>query len=129
MVCSCSKSSGKFNYSSSANWKDKKANHSISELGSHLIFWNQGQLLAFKEDSLPYFTNDNEITFNILKNQDWLNAIKILDSIQTTWVQVIKHASEEQLEKWSAEIANLCAHNAYHTGQIVYIRKQNDWWE
>ncbi|MEO9891213.1 hypothetical protein [Aurantibacter sp.] len=46
-----------------ANWKNKKTDHSISELVSHLIFWNQRDLTAFKGDSLPSFNYDNNSTF------------------------------------------------------------------
>ena len=32
------------------------------------------------------------------------------------------------IKEWSSSVANISTHNAYHTGQIVYIRKRNGWW-
>ena len=39
------------------------------------------------------------------------------------WEKAIEEADEEKLEKWSEIIGHISTHNAYHTGQIVYIRK------
>ena len=44
-------------------------------------------------------------------------------------LQLIENGSEEQLSKWSDDIMNIAAHNAYHAGQILYIRKQKGWWK
>jgi hypothetical protein len=43
--------------------------------------------------------------------------------------QDIISEDEGMLNEWSSSIANMCSHNAYHTGQIVYIRKKNGWWQ
>ncbi len=37
--------------SEQANWKDSTQNHSICELVSHLIFWNERILIAFHGDT------------------------------------------------------------------------------
>ena len=112
-----------------SNWKDDLNNHSIGELVSHLIFWNERVLIAFQGDSLADFNDDNETTFRGFNTKDWPAAIIKLDSIQTKWEQLTEKATDSQLKEWSTEIANICAHTAYHTGQIVYIRKGNGWWK
>ncbi len=111
-----------------SNWKDSTDNHSIRELVSHLIFWNERMLIAFQGNTPPEFNDDNELTFRDLDREDWSYAVRKIDSIQVEWELVTENATEEQLIKWSSSVANICAHNAYHTGQIVYIRKQNGWW-
>jgi len=111
------------------NLKDSSGNHSIGELVSHLIFWNDRILIAFNGSTPQHFNNDNEITFTEFTTIDWKLAVAKLDSIQSKWEQSLENSTDEQLNKWSSEIANLCMHNAYHTGQIIYIRKQNGWWE
>ncbi len=111
-----------------SSWRDSTENHSIGQLVSHLIFWNERVLKAFQGNTLPDYNDDNDITFNQYNGEQWLLAIKKLDSIQTEWEQAVVKASEEQLNEWSSSIANVCSHNAYHTGQIVYIRKRNRWW-
>ncbi|MEB2776798.1 DinB family protein [Algoriphagus sp. D3-2-R+10] len=110
-----------------SNWKDSTANHSIGELVSHLIFWNERVLKAFKGDSISDFNEDNKVTFK--DKNEWETSIRKLDSIQLEWEELTEKATEKQLEEWSTEILNMTAHNAYHTGQILYIRKQNGWWE
>ncbi|WP_040495326.1 DinB family protein [Fulvivirga imtechensis] len=112
-----------------ANWKDSTSNHSIGELVSHLAFWNERILIAFHGNSPPDFDGNNELTFKTFNREDWNYAVQKLDSIQTAWEQAVDNATDKQLAEWSASIANICTHNSYHTGQIVYIRKKNGWWD
>ena len=114
--------------SEQANWKDSSENHSIAELVSHLIFWNSRVLKAFQGNTPPDFKEDNKVTFKALSEKDWDLSVKKLDSLQTTWEQLVEMATDLQLKDWSSSIANIGSHNAYHTGQIVYIRKRNGWW-
>lgn len=74
------------------------------------------------------FEIDNETTFKIHTEIEWQNLVNKLDSIQTEWEPLVLKATDEELTEWSKEIANIQAHNAYHTGQIIYIRKRNGWW-
>ncbi len=112
-----------------SNWKDSTENHSIGELVSHLIFWNEMNLKVFKGENVPEFNEDNKETFKKNNELDWSIAIKKLDSIQTEWERLIENATDEQIIEWHTEIANMTAHTAYHTGQIIYIRKQKGWWK
>lgn len=112
-----------------ANQKDTSGNHSISELVSHLVFWNERLLLGFHKKKAPEFNNDNEVTFKTFSEAEWDHSIKKLDSIQTAWEVSVEKATEAQLKEWSRSIANISTHNAYHTGQIVFIRKQHGWWD
>ena len=109
--------------------KDSTGNHSIGELVSHLIFWNERILIAFHGDSPPNFNDDNEITFTKFGGKNWTASVQKLDSIQSQWEHAVENATDTQLHKWSSSIANICTHNAYHTGQIIYIRKQHGWWK
>ncbi len=112
-----------------AKWKDSSSNNSIAQSLSHLIFWNRRVLKAFLGETVEDFREDNTVTFNQFNTQDWLLVVKTLDSVQEAWKQAVTQADEQQLLEWHTEILNMCAHNAYHTGQIVYIRKRNGWWE
>ncbi len=107
-----------------SNWKENTSNHSIAELVSHLIFWNETNLKAFKGDTPTNWDNDNEHTFKKFKATDWKIAVKKLDSIQTEWERVIEKATDDQIDEWKGEIASMSAHTAYHTGQI-----HNEWWK
>ncbi len=114
-----------------SNWKDSTDNHSIAEQVSHLIFYNELILKAYKGESYTDINDDeeNKETFKLYKGKDWQNAVKKLDSLQSEWENITKNATEEQIAEWNVEIANISAHTAYHTGQIIYIRKHNGWWE
>ncbi|MEA1786553.1 DinB family protein [Arenibacter sp. GZD96] len=112
-----------------ANWKDSAENHSIGELVSHLVFWNEMNLKAFKGEKTTEVTIDNKETFAMNSTKEWISAVEKLDSIQNEWEQLTQKASNQKLLDWSTEIANMTAHTAYHTGQIMYIRKRNGWWK
>ena len=66
-----------------SNWKDSTENHSISELVSHLVFWNQVNLRAFKGEDMSNFEVDNESTFITNTGSGWRALVDKLDSLQT----------------------------------------------
>ncbi len=112
-----------------ADWKDSIDTHSIRELLSHVVFWNEKILRAFRGDLAVDFNGDNESTFQKLDDLDWKSAVNKLDNIQTQWEEAVEKATEQQLKDGGSEIASMLSHMAYHTGQIVYIRKRNGWWQ
>ncbi len=113
-----------------ANWKDGNANHSIAQLVTHLVFWNQTQLAKFKGEKPPSYSGKNDETFAAnLSKGDWETAVRQLDAVLTDWEKAIESADEKKLQGWYDTIAHISAHNAYHTGQILYIRKQQGSWD
>jgi len=56
------------------------------------------------------------------------NVSSKLDSIQSELLQLIENSTESELSEFADDILSLAYHNAYHSGQIIYIRKQNGWW-
>lgn len=112
-----------------AAWEDGNANHSIAQLVSHLIFWNQTQLARFKGEKPPAYSGRNDETFRMnLDKGGWDAAVRELDRVLTDWEKAIESADDKKLESWYGTIAHISAHNAYHTGQILYIRKQQGSW-
>jgi hypothetical protein len=112
-----------------ASWKDSTSNHSIAEIVSHLIFWNERNLLNFQGRALPDYSGDNKETFTRYTSEDWSAALSKLDSIQTSLYTLVEKAEPDRLSEWSSDVANISSHNAYHTGQILFIRKMKGWWE
>ncbi len=112
-----------------ANWKDNTDNHSIGQLVSHLSFYSERVFSAFEANAMPDFAVKNEKTFIKLSDKNWEQAVKKLDSIQAQWYELVEKVTDEQIAEWGSTIANLCLHTAYHTGQIIYIRKKNGWWK
>ncbi len=111
-----------------ANWKEKGADHSIAELTTHLIFWNQQELSKFLDQPAPKFSGDNKETFSPVDKDSWPATVKKADSILISWENAIAAADEKKLEAWYEIIGHISMHNAYHTGQIVYIRKVQGSW-
>ena len=42
---------------------------------------------------------------------------------------MVETADDAQLGMWADELAHIGTHNAYHTGQIVLIRKLQGTWD
>ncbi|PWT79221.1 MAG: DinB family protein [Bacteroidetes bacterium] len=112
-----------------ASWRDGNANHSIAQLVNHLIFWNKDQLAKFKGEKQADFSGNNDETFaaSVDKNA-WNAAVKQLDDVFSEWERVIEAADDAKLQSWYNTISHISTHNAYHIGQIIYIRKQQGSW-
>ena len=74
------------------------------------------------------FDIDNDTTFLIYTEKEWKNVTSKLDSVQMEFDNWAENATEEQLSEEAPNILTMVSHNAYHSGQIIYIRKQNGWW-
>jgi uncharacterized damage-inducible protein DinB len=111
-----------------ANWTDGKGNHSIGQLTAHLIFWNERLLMQFRGEKLPSYNGNNDETFTRFDKNSWEATVKKLDDVLTQWEKEIANADETNLTKWYSSIAHMGTHNAYHTGQIIYIRKLQGSW-
>ena len=111
-----------------ANWKDASDNHSIAQLTNHLIFWNKQELDKFNGVKQDPFNGNNKETFTPVTQQTWSATVQRLDSVLTAWEVAVKNADEKKLNTWYSTIAHIGTHNAYHTGQIIYIRKMKGWW-
>jgi uncharacterized damage-inducible protein DinB len=113
-----------------AMWKDSSGNHSVGQLVNHLIFWNGRQLATFKGQKPGTFDGNNDETFdNKLTTDSWAASVKKLDDVLTQLEKVISEADDAKLQSWAATIANISTHNAYHTGQIIFVRKLQGSWD
>jgi uncharacterized damage-inducible protein DinB len=112
-----------------ASWTDGKGNHSVGQLAAHLVFWNREQLAKFKGEPPPKFSGDNNETFNSFDAAKWDQVKRDLDDVLTQWENVVQTADEATLGKWASTIAHIGAHNAYHIGQMIYVRKQSGTWD
>jgi hypothetical protein len=111
-----------------ASWKDATTNHSIAQLVNHLIFWNLQSLAKFNGQKPQAFSGDNNETFTGVDKTAWEASVKRVDSVLTAWEKAVEMADETKLQQWYGTIARIGTHNAYHTGQIIYIRKMRGNW-
>lgn len=112
-----------------ASWTDGSGNHSVGQLVNHLVFWNERQLQNFKGEKPAAFDGNNDETFNAFDKKSWDDIVKRLDAVLTGLEKVVAEAPEAKLKELAPTIANISAHNAYHTGQIIFVRKLQKSWK
>ena len=112
-----------------ASWKDGKGNHSAGQLAYHLVFWNQRELTKFKGDEPSKFSGNNEETFDKFDAKQWSTIVQQLDQVMTEWEKAVEAADDKKLAAWYSDIAHIGTHNAYHIGQIVFVRKLQGSWD
>lgn len=111
-----------------ATWTDGKGNHSIGQLVNHLIFWDRRELQRFKGEPQEKYSGKNDETFNSFDAKQWDAAVKQLDQVMTDWEKAVEAADESRLKDRYSDIAHIGTHNAYHIGQIVYVRREQGSW-
>jgi uncharacterized damage-inducible protein DinB len=112
-----------------ATWTDGHGNHSIGQLANHLLFWNTDQLARFKGETPPKYSGDNNETFNNFDAKKWTETLHQLEEVLNAWEKAVEGADDKKLQEWASAIAHIGAHNAYHTGQIIYIRRVQGSWD
>ena len=111
-----------------ASWTDGKGNHSVGQLVTHIIFWDRRNLAKFEGKPLPKFNGNNDETFTSFDSKQWTADVKQLDEVMTEWENAVQAADESKLQSWYSIIAHIGTHNAYHIGQIIYVRKEQGSW-
>jgi len=111
-----------------ATWTDGKGNHSVGQLTYHLLFWDRRALEQFKGENPQKFSGNNDETFNNFDSKQWRDTVRGLDQVMTEWEKAVEAADDAKLAKDASLIAHVGAHNAYHIGQIVFVRKEQGSW-
>ena len=111
-----------------ASWKDSAGNHSVGQLANHLVFWNRQELAKFKGEPPERFSGNNDETFNSFDSKRWQATVRDLDEVMAEWEKALEGADDKKLAEWASTIAHIGAHNAYHIGQIIYVRKEQGSW-
>lgn len=119
-----------------AEWKPSADAHSISELVSHLLYWNKRWLLRFKGELETPEVIDIRETFDS-RDPDWESKLSDLFTVMEEWLKILNTIDSDKLASqvnpehdspWYSPIAHQNIHNAYHIGQILMIRKiQGNW--
>ena len=104
------------------------ADHSIGMIAYHLLFWNTNALAKFKGEKAPPVPNDNSETFNDFDASNWPATVQKLDAVLTALEQAVEAADDAKVAANAEMIAHIGTHNAYHTGQIILIRKLQGSW-
>jgi uncharacterized damage-inducible protein DinB len=112
-----------------SNWTDGKGNHSVGQLVNHLVFWNRQSLANFKGETPEKFGGNNDETFTKFDSKQWKATVQALDEVLTQLEKLVELADDKSLEKWAPTLANIGAHNAYHIGQVVFVRREQGSWD
>lgn len=112
----------------------------IWETLSHLTYYNYAYLQRFKGVEYEYDVQSNDETFSTgeFTEDDWQRDVLGFDQVMNEWRDLIAAADSSKFDesvptkperKWSELIADVNAHNAYHGGQILLLRKLNGNWD
>lgn len=119
-----------------ARWvpKPNAQMHSVAQLAAHLVYWNERSLAQLKHEKPAAFSGNNEETFvgydvNNITAAEWTSLIARFDRVMTDYEQWIKSASDADLAANASTLAHVGTHNAYHLGEIVYVRKLQGSWD
>lgn len=111
-----------------ASWTDGHGNHSIGQLIQHLAFWDARELQSFQGKKPDAYSGNNDETFNSFNAKTWAETVDRLNRVMKDWEEAVRTADESKLGLSASRIAHIGAHNAYHLGQVVYIRKLQGTW-
>ena len=122
-----------------AAWKPEGTDNSIWESLAHISYYNNAYLERFKGVDYKYDITDNDETFRSDERTGdaWRSEVANFDRIMTDWRELIAAADDSKLNSsvsatndatWTELIANVNAHNAYHGGQILLLRKLQGSW-
>ena len=112
-----------------ANWKDGKGNHSVGQLAYHIWFWNERNLRTMRGEHPEKFSGSNDETFDKFDAKSWNETVQKVDAVLTELEKMVENADEAKLKAIAPTIANINAHNAYHIGEIVMVRKEQGSWD
>jgi uncharacterized damage-inducible protein DinB len=94
----------------------------------HIWYWDQRSLNDFKGEKNQPFDGNNNDTFDKFTADQWTDLVKKLNQVLADWEKAVNDADDEKLAANASLIAHVGAHNAYHVGQILYVRKQQGVW-
>ena len=118
---------------------DDYGDNCIWELVSHVTYYIHAYVQRFKGVAFEYDVADNDETFRSgeLTESDWQADLAKFDVVVKEFRALLANADEGKLDepvpakaerKWWEVIADINAHNAYHGGQILLLRKLQGSW-
>jgi uncharacterized damage-inducible protein DinB len=112
-----------------ASWNDGKGNHSVGQLAYHLVYWNRRNLARLKGEQLEKFSGNNDETFDKFDSKSWNETVQQLDSVMNDLEKWVENVDEAKLKESATVFTHISTHNAYHIGQIIFVRKEQGSWD
>ncbi|XXM73142.1 DinB family protein [Lysinibacillus sphaericus] len=115
-----------------AMWKPSEgAAKSIWENANHLIYYKE-RMAAMLEGREWTQHLDGDETFGLTdqKAQDveWAKVVERTEHAQQQLRQAVSSMSESDTEQLERKLLDIMLHDAYHTGQIIQLRKMQGSW-
>lgn len=122
-----------------ACWRPDERSHSIWELVNHITFWNQYTLYKIQGNLAGIIKIENDETFRLPDEPNpearWQEAVQRVGEVFQALRHTVSELSESDLDRpfddqgtpVKVVLADLAMHDAYHIGQILYIRKLQGW--
>jgi uncharacterized damage-inducible protein DinB len=111
-----------------ASWSDGKGNHSVGQIAHHLVFWNRWTLERLNGSTEKY-NGTNDETFYKFDTKTWNDTVRQFDEGMNDIEKWVQNADEAKLKDSAQMITTICTHNAYHIGQIIYVRREQGSWD
>ncbi|MFZ0688701.1 MAG: DinB family protein [Acidobacteriaceae bacterium] len=112
-----------------AMWNPGHGGHSVGQLAYHLWYWDSRALDRFNGVKPGPYDGNNDETFNNFTAAQWDDLVKKLDQVQVDWEKAVESADDAKLAANASLVEHVAMHNAYHIGQILYVRKLEGVWD
>ncbi|MDN4593665.1 DinB family protein [Polycladomyces subterraneus] len=117
-----------------AAWQPHANSHSIWQIVNHIVFWNENILRNLQGNATPV-NIDNSATFgepgDPTDEASWQATVERMKEVCTNIQLTLSDWDESRFDtpydnsalSYKLVLADLAMHDAYHIGQILYIRK------
>ncbi len=123
-----------------AAWKPDDSVNCIWESLSHITYYNNAYLQRFKGFKFDYDVENNDQTFSTGEYDEahWQADVAGFDAVMKEWRGLLGTADEsifsqpisaENPTTWAELLSDINAHNAYHGGQMLLLRKLQGTWD
>ena len=75
------------------------------------------------------YSGKNDDTFNNFDSKQWANLVQQFDQVMADWEKAVEDADDKKIQARASGISHIATHNAYHIGQIVFVRKLQGSWD
>jgi hypothetical protein len=105
-------------------WNVAESRHSIiGKPACPLAVEIESNLFELEGRKPSAYSGKNDETFSSFDSKTWAETVKRLDRVMKNWERAVEQADDTKLKAAASRIAHIGAHNAYHLGQIIYVRK------
>lgn len=117
-----------------ATWRPTgEATKTIWENVNHLIYYKERLIAKMEGREWPHHL-DGDQTFNLTsqskEDNEWKEVVERAKKAHHSLRELLSRTSSEMLDKneFESKLLDIFLHDAYHTGQIIQIRKMQGSW-